>query len=222
MRKILIAISIVIFISSSYSQEVATTVNKPANIKFNMLALFDPVSAYQFSYEYGIGGRFNLQHEFGYITHNSPMYYGNDKKLDGFRIKTELKYYMPDREHTRTGMYFSGEAMWNKYSMTKEAQFAMQDWSYFQMMDVTKHKNVFAFHQKFGYQAGIKDSKVVFDFYIGLGVRSVYTQTDYPEEGELVSGEDLDFFTVFGSSDNGFSVRPSFTMGYKIGIFLSK
>lgn len=219
MKNILLSAFLIIsFNLSLFSQEEKSM--NPANIKFNMLSLFDPLSAYQFSFEHGIGGRFNLQYEFGYITHQTPLYYAGDRKLNGFRLKGEIRYFFDNSSHTRSGFYTSCEAMWNQYDIIKEEEFWMQDGAYTQLMEVTKNKKVFAFHQKLGYQVGIDNSRAVFDFYIGLGMRSVYSNVNYPEDGSIMTSS-IDFFDYWGD-DEKFSVRPSFTFGYKLGIYLFK
>ena len=97
-------ISIILFASflsfASLAQDENTVPEKQSllNVKFNMLALFDPVSSYQFSIEYGIGNQFSLQHEFGWITNYTPFYYGRNKDLSGYRLRNELRYYILNKK----------------------------------------------------------------------------------------------------------------------------
>lgn len=194
------------------------------NVKFNMLELFNPIPSYQFSVEYGLGGQLSLQHDLGFITNYAPIYALSDKQLTGIRTKNEIRYYLNNQKaERRFGAYTSAEIMWNYYKFVSEEEFAMDNWTYFEMKEVTRYKNVFAFHQKYGYQFQFSNSKAVFDVYIGAGIRSVYKKTELPTNGELnTTGINFNLFDGIGNSSDGNSIVPSFSLGYKLGIFLEK
>lgn len=225
MKKISIIILASFLSLASFAQEENIQVEKKSlmNVKVNMLALFDATSAYQASFEYGIGGNLSLQHEFGYITNYTPFYYGSGKELNGLRFRNELRYYFLKKDNIRNSTYTAAEILWMNASLTEEAEFAMDNWTYFETKEYTRKKNVFAFHQKFGYQVQIPNSNAVLDVYVGAGMRSINRITEYPAEGDLSSSNNgMDFFDGISGSDNSFRIIPSFVIGYKIGIFLGR
>lgn len=214
------------FLSFSLFAQQKDSLKKVNIIKFNVSSVFEPIASYRIAYEYRVFKKMNIEHELSYIKNNPfDVFWSSNynRKYEGFRIRNELKFFFLNSLETREGFYYSTEFLWANYNITKTLLYAMDNWSYFEFKDITKNRNIIAFHLKIGDQVKLPNSNIIIEGFSGIGLRYVVqNQKTIIESGEAVRGQinGLDYRNpVEIYNDNGI-MFPSITFGVKIGLSL--
>ncbi|WP_017731527.1 DUF3575 domain-containing protein [Nafulsella turpanensis] len=185
-------------------------------LKFSPFSLMDPLTSIQFALEHPLNSRISLQHELGYII---PSAYESENKNDrGWRIRNEIRFYFNPAGYPEGGGYLAPEFLFIHSRFERNEMFGRDcsgdfNCAYYQYMDYTMQKQVYALHLKIGYQFVIE--RFAIDLYSGLGYRHVKVKSfNKPPNGP----EYWDLF--YFQKDDGFYDLPSMSLGMKIGYFL--
>ena len=223
--KISILFFLILSFQNLFSQEI-DSVKKVNNLKINISSLFEPIASYRLAYEYCVSKNVYIEHELSYIKNNPfDVFWSKNynRKYEGFRFRNELKFFFINSLETRKGFFYSAEFLWTNYNITRTFLYAMDNWSYFEFKDITKNRNIIAFHIKIGEQVKLPNSKIIIEGFTGVGLRYVMqNQKTIIDSGEVVRGrvEGLDYINPIEIyNDNGI-VFPSITFGIKVGMFL--
>ncbi|HBF88391.1 MAG TPA: hypothetical protein DDX39_07075 [Bacteroidales bacterium] len=213
-RHIAVVLFVILFSTykNTYSQEYTANDIKKVNIlKLNLTSIFlDPISSYQISYEYHLKGKFNLEHEIGYITRYTPNVALNKifndnhylpiniDNLNGIRIRHELKYFFQNFGSYRAGEYFSTELIWTYYEIIGDyaVRYGSSTIQYYIYDDLDIRQSA-KLHFKLGYQFNVKKNMII-DGFGGFGAK-------YILNGNYPLKKDIQF---------------TLTVGLKMGIFL--
>lgn len=185
-------------------------------IKFSYLSLFDFKQSIQFAVEYKIKSRINFQNELGYINTliNNLYSYENFRDLKGLRTRFEVRFYQKNRYKEVKGFYLAPEIfyIYSQYKRRREVGRGCVDGGcdYFELKDYIVYKNIFGQHFKIGYQTEISGNFLI-DFYGGVGIRHVFIHAPEVETAD----RRRDFMA--GNHDNGTFLRPSMSLGFKVG-----
>ena len=188
---------------------------KPSPVlKWSVLSLVDPVSSYQFAFEYPIGRKLSLQHEAGWVTRIFYNYDTEDKNIRGFRTRHELRYFLKGVETALEGLYVGPELMytylWFERNPGEGGVCPNECPDY---PDYPVQKAVFALHPKLGYQKLF--NRFALDLYAGVGYR--YVRVKVPPH---ISENLHDYFNF--RKEAGTYNLLSFSGGFKIGYVLFK
>lgn len=187
-------------------------------LKFSPFSLIDPIPSIQFAYEWQFKDRMSFQHEAGYIT--EILEQKNLRNVRGLRLRNEFRYYIDQLGEGLEGTYFAPEFLFIHMRNVRNASFGMDctdiyDCNYYQYLDYTVQKQVYALHLKAGYQEQFLN-RFVYDIYAGLGFRHVWVkETDKPDS---FSWDDSDWFE-FRKREGNYNL-PSVSLGFKIGYVL--
>lgn len=188
-------------------------------LKFSPLSLLDPLASIQFALEHPVREKLSLQHEVGYIIEN--IYENNDfKNPRGWRIRNEVRFYLGSKGRRLKGAYLAPEFLFVSVSHERNAFFGKNcnstfDCDYYQYMDYTSRKQVFALHPKIGYQFSF--NRINLDFYGGVGYRQVRVKDfNKPPFGQ----EEDEYFSF--RKEPGIHHLPSLSLGFKLGFVLLK
>ncbi len=246
MKKTIFSIPLIlIFIfcfGNAYSQEetdkppkCTNTTNLNHYIKFSPMSLLEIESSILLGYSYPIKkGKMQLQHELGYVYLNEMFFPFNDyeRTFNGFKFRNNLRVYNGSSgakgamKNTKR-MYFAMDLMY-KYSkyVEEDKNILIQEGHYIQIMDVETEKYVGALHFITGIERNLIESGgLMFDFYLGVGVRYKYLKPLYDIDIED-DNNDFGLFRSFSSEyrlfyDNeGTSILFSVMAGIKIGFGL--
>lgn len=183
-------------------------------VKLAPLCFFEPTPSAEGAVEYSILPKLSLQHQFGYITTLGYVehwaYYSEPVKMNGIRIRNELRLYTGDKENGQ-GVYIAPELLYKKYNIIKEETVGRYNWSYYQIIKETKTKTIYAGHFKAGYQRIIDDLGLVIDVYGGAGMRYLKVET------QEYNDETYDYETNWFERVDGNYLLPSLVLGLKIG-----
>lgn len=197
-------------------------------LKFAPLSLLDIYSSVQFAVEQKAGNKSSLQLEGGYIFPiNLSQWEENEQyeDMEGFRVRTEYRYYLVLSKDRMGGLYLGPELLFIKlkYDMEeidKVYFFQGNGDYYYQKYEYEIDKRVFGFHAKIGYQKIFSDGFLL-DFYAGLGSRNVNVTSGKPGDDGLHTGDDNDDWSFIRSEkESGRDQRLSASLGFKIGIRL--
>jgi hypothetical protein len=197
-----------------------TTINEKNKIliKWTPTSLIG-YSALQFAGEFSYKPLKSFQIEYGMILHG--IGYGNPDNR-GHRIRIEQRNYFGKKErwylapelHFIYVQYASTQMFsqhWATDSITGE-RYALDSY----LANVGIKKYAFSGNLKIGFQYIFKKPKLLFDIYLGLGIRYVITRfTSYPTIGELVPPIDNWFDNYDYKESNRFA--PNGVFGIKIG-----
>jgi hypothetical protein len=190
-------------------------------VKFSLLSLLDPVSSVQFAVEHQLGRKTALQHEAGVIM---PL---NDietkiRSQYGVRLRNELRLYLTPRGERLRGLYLAPEFLFLYYKGMRSQVVGRDcgDWgncAFFENVDYTTQKQVYAFTQKMGVQEFI-GQRFVFDFYWGLGLRHVRVrEPDKPDNGMFMGWAERG--SIF-RKQHGNITLPNLSLGFKLGYLI--
>lgn len=193
-------------------------------VKVAPLSLFDLDNTVQFGVERVLGGRSSVQAEGGYgwpgLQYSREYNYG-DKEV--WRGRAEWRIY--NRVNVRPrGSYFAIEGFYKQVNARETGTigrgcnngfFGCQ---YFQQYNSVAQKFVVGGHIKWGHQFRI-DDRWLFDFYVGIGLRSVMFQRFRPQFADSFRYNNYYSLFNFGRFDGRDQQQtlPSTTLGFKIG-----
>ncbi len=219
--KLILIISLIseyIVVNAQDSVSVVENKNHFILAKLNVSSLFDYTPSFQLSYQYNVYNYFHLQHEAGYISHFMSPFWNNDSRMDGFRIKNQIKYYITPLGDDNM-FYIAGEVMYKKISYFEEKEFAMYDFAYFERRTYKKTKKIWAFSLLLGFEPLINKKNLILDIYSGIGFRHLNIDND------LASGLTMVGWNIFRRG-KGYYNLPGFyfgiRIGYKYAAFLKK
>lgn len=185
-------------------------------IKFSPLAMIEiPQPAFQLALEYPVSPLLSLQHELGWMPPmGSSGLFENGTKQQGFKVKSEVRYFLPEPEAggfkpRRT--YFAFEGMYRMRAVRNERWHQINNGTFSQWLVTEQYRQQAAFHFKYGRMVMLSPTgKIIIDSYVGLGLRRFFADTrqltkELQGDPQL-SGSNYDF------------VIPSLTLGFKIGI----
>lgn len=179
-------------------------------VKMNLLSLIDYTPSIQFSYQYNVYKRIHIQHEAGYITHLMSPFWNGDSKMQGYRIKTQIKYYITPPDDDIDVFYIAGEVMYKRTNFINEETFNMYDFSYFQDIKYKKIKEVIALSVIVGFEPVLNKKKILFDFYGGFGYRHLSIFEDISPDMHIAG------FNLFRRKEGNFNM-PGLYFGFRIG-----
>ena len=169
------------------------TINTNNYIKFHLTTLLDLEPAVQFAYSYPLGGgRFQMQHELGYVTWNRIYYFWDKKETSyhGVRLRNQLRHYYltkseasknQDKRDTKRN-YIAVDAMYKYGNIWQEEEIRRQGGAYLEQVGLVTHKHVAALHVLVGKESEfLAGSKTMLDYYAGIGVRykSLHSKYDH-------------------------------------------
>ncbi len=183
-------------------------------VKFAPLCLFEPTPSAEGAIEYSIHPKLSLQHQFGYITtlgYVEHWAYSEPIEMEGIRIRNELRLYTGNKKNGK-GVYIAPEILYKRYKSIKEETVGRYNWSYYQIIQETKIKTIYAGHFKAGYQTIIDDLGLVIDVYGGAGMRYLKVET------QEFNDNTYDYETNWFERVDGNYLLPSLVLGLKIGV----
>jgi hypothetical protein len=195
-------------------------------LKVAPLSLFDPDNTVQIAAERMLGSNHAVQAEFGYgwqglnLWNMSNSRY-NDRQV--WRARIEYRYYL--RGSGPIGQYVAFDGFFKQINARENGAFGVGcetgPCQYYQLYANSVQKNVIGGHIKFGRQTALADGRVLFDFYVGLGLRYRFISApDRPEGAYRYQSYGFDPFNSF------YEPRPPLTAsiayGIKIGYALGR
>ena len=184
-------------------------------IKFSPMSLLEIESSILLGYSYPIKkGKMQLQHELGYVYLNEIFFPFNDydRTYNGFKFRNNFRVYNSysgekgaARKNTKR-MYFALDLMYKycKY-VEYDKNIFIQEGQYTQIMDIATEKHVGALHFLTGIERNLlKSGGLMFDFYLGIGVRYKYLKPLY----------EIDIDT--DDNNNSFFLFPDFSSEYRL------
>lgn len=214
----------IMFISIFAYGQSDTTIKSPTKVllKWTPTAMTVGYPALQFAGE--VYYRFNqsVQIEYGLIFPNISSMTMGRTNLNGHRIRLEQRNYIGNNQR----IYLAPELHFISVTYHTKQPFS-QNWNidsitgneytfdyYFE--DVGIKKYAFSGNFKIGYQYIFKKPRLLFDIYLGLGLRYVITRfTSYPTFGKRVPPKDCWFDCYDNKESNRFA--PNGVFGIKIG-----
>ncbi|MDQ3535737.1 MAG: DUF3575 domain-containing protein [Bacteroidota bacterium] len=192
-------------------------------IKLAPLSLIDFKQSLQVAVEYKIKPRTTFQNEIGYINNLLNLYtYDDYRNMKGLRTRFEIRFYQKNFFDYVSGFYIAPEIFYVYTNYQRIGELGRGCLAgrcdYFERKKFTVHKDVFGYHFKVGYQR-IANDRILFDFYGGAGLRHVFIHSPDTETEQDFFNEqsDLDPLRPY---NNGTFLRPSFSLGMKIGYLL--
>lgn len=191
-------------------------------VKIAPLFLLDPENTVQFGVERTFGGRSSVQVEGGYgwpgFRYSQDYTYTN---REVWRGRAEWRIYNRINVRPR-GSYFAIEGFYKQVNAIENGTIGRActgsfNCQYFQQYRSTTQKFVAGGHLKWGKQFRLDDNWL-FDFYFGIGLRSVMHQNFRPQFADSYSyrySDGLFSWVSLGGTDA--PVAPSATIGFKIG-----
>lgn len=183
-------------------------------VKLAPLCFFEPTPSAEGAIEYSVYPKLSLQHQFGYITtlgYVEHWAYSEPVEMDGIRIRNELRLYTGDKNKGK-GVYIAPEILFKRYKVIKEETVGRYNWSYYQIIQETKIKTIYAGHFKAGYQTILDDLGLVIDVYGGAGMRYLKVET------QEFNDDTYDYETNWFERVDGSYLLPSLVLGLKIGV----
>jgi len=221
MRKVLTALFFLAIVTiNAYAQDSIMPKaenNRYIYAKINLLALCDFTPSIQFAYQYNVYKKWHIQHEAGYITYALSPFWNADSKLQGYRIKNQIKYYLPPQIDGNDVFYLAAEVMLKKTSYYDERYFGMYDNAYFQSIRFKKSKDVLAYSILLGFEPVQVQKNLIFDFYAGMGYRRLLVSEDLPPD---VNDLRWNFFRRSEGKYNLPGFYFGLRLGYRFGAFL--
>ncbi|GAB3900676.1 hypothetical protein GCM10028803_23980 [Larkinella knui] len=213
-------------------------------VKFAPLALFDVDNTVEFGVERLLGsrrsggrhsgGRHSIQAEFGYGWRAINLYPNRREEYEGFEVwrgraewrRYSGRYRSYRRPHFATapiGRYFAVETFFKQVTVLQNTSVGREcvdgTCAFFERGTFPMFRTVWGVHCKVGRQFVLTmpgENRLLLDFYMGLGFRSVtpYRFTNSTNE-DVVRPSGIGFWT---NQQGG--LRPSGTLGIKLGYVL--
>lgn len=202
--------------------------------KIAPLSMFDLDNTFQFATEHRLrSNRWTLSEEFGYGNVKANIWgesFADSKFRETFRAKIELRRYK--REQAFMGRYIAYEAFYKQINDRMNRNIGREcengNCNYFEYANYPVNKYVIGLTAKLGYQLRIRDeskknTKFVFDFYVGAGVRRIIVNHHYDQT--LTSGS-FTYYSdgIFSNSGLGYRDKayniPHLALGLKIGYII--
>ncbi|WP_259016199.1 hypothetical protein [Emticicia fluvialis] len=229
---ILILLANMFFLNLSLAQD--SLQKKHLIVKFAPLAMFDVDNTFQMAAEHNLSGkRWTLSEEFGYGTGKANLWGNsfNSSKSDfreNFRAKIEARKY----KEAFTGRYAAYELFYkqinDRYSKNVARECENGACNYYETVSYPVNKFVVGLTAKIGYQLRIRDefkknTKFVFDFYVGAGIRRIiinHHDNSGPGEDYWNYGRKSLFDNSgLGYKDARFNI-PHLALGFKLGYII--
>ncbi|MGM0612090.1 MAG: hypothetical protein ACQESM_01130 [Bacteroidota bacterium] len=203
------------------------TVNTNRYLKFHMTTIFEIEPALQFAYSYPIwDGRYQMQHELGYVTWNRTYYFWDRKDVSyyGVRLRNQLRHYYLTKSEAKKDKnnrdtkrnYVALDAMYKYGNIWQERDIWHQDGIYSERMGIVTHKHVAALHAVIGKESEfLAGSGTIFDYYAGVGFRY---KSLHSKKEDLISEASLSPF--FYDDNRGPLLFLSVMAGIRIGFQL--
>lgn len=205
--------------------EFTESTNNTSYIKVNLTTIFEYEPAIQLAYSYPLwAGRFQMQHELGYVTWNRAYFPWLLENLSyhGFRLRNQLRYYYTGKptnmeleyqtDYRRN--YVALDLMYKYGNMWWETEISRQGGAYFENIGLISHKHVGAVHLVIGVESEfLSGSNVILDYYAGVGMR--YKEL-YSNEEEV---DNMDLSPFF-YDELGWQTTISFMAGIRLGFGL--
>ncbi|MFW6019846.1 MAG: hypothetical protein ACOCPM_04625 [Bacteroidales bacterium] len=235
-RKIVLSVFIAgLFLTGlkAHSQQIADiesfsdTVNTSRYLKFHLTTIFEIEPALQLAYSYPVwDGRFQMQHELGYVTWNRTYYFWERNKVSyhGVRMRNQLRHYFltkseanKDKKNRDTKRnYVAIDAMYKYGNIWQERTVWHQDGIFSERMGIVTHKHVAAIHAVIGKESEfLAGSGTIFDYYAGVGFRY---KSLHSKKEDLISDYSLSPF--FYDDNKGPLYFLSVMAGIRIGFEL--
>jgi len=138
--------------------------------------------------------------------------------MQGYRIKTQLKYYITPPDNQIDVFYIAGDVMYKRTNYIDEKTFNMYDFSYFQDIQFKKIKEVIAVSLITGFEPEINDKRIIMDFFGGFGYRHLSIFEDISPDLKMAS------WSIFRRREGNFNMSGlylGFRIGYKFNSFFN-
>lgn len=185
-------------------------------IKLSPLAFLEiPQPSLQLAVEYRLSWPFYLQHELGWMPSfgNSEMAFSDGSNLNGFKVKTEIRYYL-DEEDLKTDQprrtYLALEAMYRMRTVRDERWYQMGDGAFSQWLVRDQYRQQYGLHFKVGRQVRLSEKGLFFmDSFVGIGLRRYFATHKFLGDQSPSATPALNSYDF---------VAPSLTLGFKLGL----
>jgi hypothetical protein len=203
-------------------------------VKFAPLALFDPDNTIQFGVERLLGGKHTIQGEFGYGWQAINMYPYRREEYENFEVwrgRVEWRRYSgryrsfrkPHYATAPIGRYFAVETFFKQLTVLDNTAVGREcadgTCAFFERGTFPIYRTVWGAHVKLGRQFVLSipgKNRLLLDFFIGLGFRSVTPyRFNNSQNEDVIRSTGLAFWN---SQQEG--LRPSGTLGIKLGYVL--
>lgn len=209
-------------------------------LKISPLTIFDIDNTFQIATEHNLSKnmRWTLSEELGYGAGSVNVWaynsnndnYGSSREV--YRVKIEARRYTLKKNQQMAGGYMAYEVFYkqvnDQMNRTVGRECESGPCNYFEDVNYSASKYVVGGTVKFGYQRFFRDennknTKFVFDFYVGLGLRRV--MIDHRVDGDVQNnnwffGNDAIFSNGgLGYRDNAYNI-PHAALGIKVGYLL--
>lgn len=189
-------------------------------IKFAPLALVDFQTAAMFSVHYQVNGSMYFQNEVGMVF---PLYNVNNHRdyqdMWGIRNRFEIRDYFKTGKSAFT--YTSVELIYNNVSYQRSrirevSLSSVEMVDYYQHVTYRVRKQAAALHVKIGWELELYN-RIYVDLYTGVGLRGVFIRSKNRQDEDY-----WDEYSIFPIFDHGNFIRPSGSLGFKLGYVIGK
>lgn len=149
-----------------------------------------------------------LDLEGGWLLYAYNFYEGENR--EGYKIEPGLKIYFNKHVSLTPKLQFK------KANQTETSFVARYNYQYFEQMEYTIERTLVGLICDLGAHGDFGDSRLGWEFNIGLGIGSINVQNDLPEDAEI----DDNNFELFGN-DGDYGI-PLFRYGFKIKYYLKE
>ena len=190
-------------------------------IRISPLSLIDPL---QPSLTLGSEWRFGKNTSVGLDVSTLFTTISSDVKKWGYIIKPSLKLFLPSGNNIATNFYIEPDVFW-KRQFKNESNWLGKGVengvpAYFQFTNYTIVKDVIGANIKIGTQSTFKSKNMMFEFYLGFGVRKI-SKFIKNEPDALLRAQDNLFFSGEISTDGWSRGEPYWGVSFPMGIRIS-
>jgi hypothetical protein len=185
-------------------------------IKLSPLAILEiPQPSLQLAVEYRLSWPFYLQHEVGWMPSfdNSGQIFGVGSYLHGFKIKSEIRYYLDEEDPFASKprrTYLALEAMYRMRTVRDERWYQMGDGAFSQWLVRDQYRQQLGIHFKVGRHVKLSEKGRLFaDSFVGIGLRRYFASYEYLSNQFSGTTPPMNSYNF---------VAPSLTLGFKLGV----
>jgi len=212
---------VVFLISAFHSRAQDSTSFRPVGlvrnwaITFKPLGTISPLANYTFGLQAKVSKKVILEADAGLIAtwYFLPTETVKDASSIGYRLGGEIKHLV------WKGLYVAMQGFYNDYTTTTEEYVWRNGKTYQEKMDIKRFMTSWGCHIKAGYLLKPQFSRVLYEFYGGIGYRQKKILTnDLPDDVMFIDNEEYADRLFFSPNITpGNYVYPSIIVGFALG-----
>jgi hypothetical protein len=214
MKKLLVCLLISCFAFPSLSQEESELpLWEYHKVKTDPLSPLMALKEIRLGYEFPIAEKTSSMLEVTVIDNSylTEVFTAYTKKR-GYRLKADVRFVINENE--RAPFYVSPEIFY-KYENFREEVWVLRYNNLFQqVMDFDGDVRVFSTNFKIGQQFQVKETNMLFEYYLGLGMRIRFEKDNMPADVQYLNGYPISYGGYELEEDRFY---PNVTAGIQIG-----